>query len=221
MNEYFQQHIERSVYEQLRLGVVSAGYTPDITLYENTPQGWTDYNGELKSIQEDLGFSIEIFNQSNPKDKGIKKVPRLVLTYDIINPGDWGNEPGLQRIPDNGSFKLVSNDLLSSVLTFSCHVIAETTSQLRKLSFLVDRYLPNLSFVNYYFDQTDSFLVEQVSASDITEIYAGVMEKIYTFEVPDIILNDSIDTGDTVPPISEINLNTKISDYLGLTLKIQ
>ena len=219
--DFYQQNLERSVYEKLRLGVVAQGFTPDITTFPNTVAGYQQYQAALLVIKADKGFVLEIFNQSNPKDKGIKKVPRIVFTYNTITPGDWGNEPGTRAVLDGTTFKYVRNDLISSTLTLACHIIAETTTQLRTLTWLVDRYLPNLSYIPYYNDTTEDFLLDLVSVADLTDLSVGVIEKFYTYEIPDILINEDVETDKVTVPISEININTYISDHLGITFKIE
>ncbi len=217
MTPHFQALIERSIYEQLRLGLVRDGYTPDITLYPDTQAGYDDYIKDLSLIEKEKGFAVELFNMSSNMDIGLKKVPRVVLSHNYLLPGPWGSSPEQVKKLNQGVYNLIQMDRVSVELFFNCSIVANSISQFRVLTSLLVTYLAPIQYVPYYTDgnNPDNFLVTFQSAQDFSDTITGVMEKRYTYSIPDIIMNEIMLT-ETQVPIKKINLNTYIVSELGL-----
>lgn len=209
--------LERSIYEYIRLALVESELTPDITEFENTPLGYTQYLAALASIKTSKGFAVELFNHSTILDKGLKQVPRIVLSFTSFTPGEWGGDPGkyIKRNQD-GKYQAFRDDILSVQLFFTCYVLSKTTSQERSLWNILNQMLPPFSFVPYYTDSTQTFFVEFISTADLSDNSVGIFEKSLYFKVPDILLNEAREIAGLIPDIREITINTKIANHLGL-----
>jgi hypothetical protein len=213
--------LERSIFEYIRKAVVDAGYTPDIIGYENTQSEYARYKSDLQAINSSKGFSIEIFNNSTGVDKGLRQIPRIVLTYTVFSPGNWGSAPGTYiGLNSENKHQAFKDDILSVELFVTCLIISRTTSQERFMSSLLSYILPPFVFIPYYSDLTQKFLVEFVSTSDISDRDGQVFEKSVYYKVPDILLNEGEEVGEEIPSITDITINQYISNYLGLTLNI-
>lgn len=221
MTPYFQALLERSIYEVVRLRLVDSGLTPDITLFPNTQAGYNSYIEALESISDTYGFSVELFNVSSNMSRGLKKVPRVVISHHSIIPGNWGSEPNTYKKLQDGAFNLVKLDRVSMEMFFNCIVITNSTSQLRQLNSVITQSLPSIGYVPYYTEgaSQEDFMVHMVSGQPLTDNYSGIFESRFFYSIPDIILNEVTDPY-TVPPIKNIELNTKIANELGLTLNI-
>jgi hypothetical protein len=217
MTPHFQELIERSVYEQLRVGLVRDGYTPDITLYPDTQAGYDQYVKDLSDIEKERGFAVELFNMSSNMDIGLKKVPRVVLSHNFLLPGPWGSSPEAMKQLNQGVYNLIQMDRVSVELFFNCSIIANSISQFRVLTSLLVTYLPTIQYVPYYTDgnNPENFLVTFQSAQDFSDTTTGILEKRYTYSIPDIIMNE-IMLDETIVPIKQIKLNTYIVSELGL-----
>lgn len=212
--------IERSIYEYIRLVLVGNNLTPDITSYPNTHEGFQAYQQDLKSISITNGFSVELFNQSSSLDKGLKQVPRIVITHNMYTPGDWGSAPGPLIGPlYEGFFQSKGIDTTAVNLHFTVYIISKTASQERKLTSLLARLFPAHRYIKFY-DSTEHFLMELISSNDSPDLQNGLLERSFYCRVPDIFLNED-ELLEVIVPIKEITINQYISNYLGLTYKIQ
>lgn len=214
MLDTFRTLIQRSIYEVIRLSLVELGYTPDITSYANTPAGYASYQADLKAIQVDKGFATELFNQTSPRGKGLKKVPRITLEYGLVIPGDWGSEPTPAPAFQNGAYHYYREGLISMEMSFSCRVVTETTSQTRILNQAVLQALPSLSYVPYYTDNAQTFFTEFVSHAELYDENLNTQESVVSYKVPDIVPEEPTPTGLVSTPIESINLT--IANYLGI-----
>jgi len=210
-----QERIERSFYEKVRLRVVADGYTPDILSYTDSSSGWAQYKADLEQIMNTMGFAVEVFGQSNPEDKGYKNRARVVLITESFLPGEFGIENRVYYTDDGaGNFNAMQpTQNISHQLTIKCHIVANDTTQLRYLTNLINSTLPLRGYVPYWDAPTTGFFSEVVSYLDISSATNGILEKIYTFSVPDIIWTEDVTTG-TAVPITHINL--KLLAHLGL-----
>jgi len=221
MTPYFQALIERSVYETLRIGLVNEGYTPDITIFPNTKAGYQDYLDALAIIEKDKGFAVELFNMGNNMDLGLKKVPRIVLAHNSIIPGSWGSAPGYMKTLKDGLYNLSKLDRVTVELYFNCSIITNQVDQLRFLSYITTLYLPPISYIPYYTENSsEDFLVKFESVQPFQDPINGLVENRYTYSIPDILLNEVVEPF-TVTPIKNIQLNTYIEQKLGLTINIK
>lgn len=209
----FRTLLQRSIYERLRLALVSEGYTPDVTIYENTPVGYQAYQTALKDLQIANDFSVELFNHGTVRDKGLKKVPRITLDYAPLVMGEWGSENKSYPQFDGSLYQYYYDDIVSLEMLFYCRVITESTSQARILNQLVLQVLPPLSFHPYYTDQDQQFLIEFITMSDVSDGQSNTREDVYLYKVPDVVANEGVPLNQSVPPIENIQL----SIYLGLS----
>ena len=114
-----QEIIERSIFENIRKGLVDLGYLPDILavdiddvpLYPDTEEGMTLYETDLSVIKLTKGFSIEVFNESSNFNKGIKKVPRIILKTGNFLPGVLGGDPQKYFLPTDEGFSSLVNKI--------------------------------------------------------------------------------------------------------------
>ena len=214
MLDTFRKLIQRSVFEALRLNLVGLGYTPDITTFVNTPEGFQDYNTALADIKQAKGFAAEIFNQSSPRGKGLKKVPRISLEYGAVFPGEWGSDGTPYPKLEEGSYKYYRDGLVSLEMNFICRVVVKDTIQERILNQTVLQTLPPLSYIPYYSDPTNSFFVRFLSYTDLVEPTLDTQEFVYVYNVPDINPDSPLSVGFNSVPITEINF--EIQNHLGI-----
>ena len=212
-----QERIERSFYEQVRLRIVADGYTPDITTYPDTPSGFEQYEEDLKSILDSRGFAAEVYGMSNPEDKGYKKLARVVLITDNFIQGEFGIENKVYYEPNliTEKFDAVTpTQTTSHQLFMKCYIVCDDTAQYRYLTGVINSTIPLRGYLPYYDNTEDSFFVENTSYLDISTPTHGILEKIYTYRVPDIIWTEPYREENKAAPIEHINL--LIQKKLGL-----
>jgi len=217
-----QERIERSFYEAVRLKVVADGYTPDITTYSQDPSGYAQYEADLKTILNTQGFAVEVYGMSNPEDKGYKKLARIVLITDAFLAGDFGIERRTEYVYNetNGNYDGVTpTQNLSHQLFMKCCIVCDDTAQFRYLVDVINSTLPLRGYLPYYDVPDTSFFTETTSFMDLSSATEGILEKVYTYRVPDVVwTEDILDPGAAVP-ITYINLliQAKLGIYFPAT----
>lgn len=211
-----QERIERSFYEKVRLRVVADGYSPDITTYPQGSAGFHQYEADLAHILATKDFGVEVYGMSNPEAKGYKKLARVVFITDSFIPGDFGlEETYFYEKKVDGDFQSEkSSQNLSHILYLKCHIVCDTVVQFRYLSNVINSALPLRGFIPYFDSATKEFFTEVISYMDISNATNGILEKVYSYSIPDIIWTEPIVDPESTVPIQHINL--KIMQKLGL-----
>jgi len=210
--------IEQAFYEAVRLRVVADGYMPDIAIYPDTPAGYNAYKAALAAIVTARGWAVEVFGMSNPEAKGLKQVPRIVFFTDSFIAGDFGLDQGTFYEPDGlGGFTSVTpSQSISHQLFMKCFIVAETTSQYRYLSSVINHVLPLRGDLPYVAPLIGGFFVENTAYLDLSAAMNGLIEKCYSYTVPDIIWTEAIEVLEAAVPIDYINLNLWLAKELGV-----
>ena len=217
-----EQRIEISLFEKIRKNILAAGYINNIadsTRYpsvngEFTETAQNNWDADLQTITNTMGFSIEIFGASNNSAKGLKKVPRIVIIPKRIMPGDIGLAPGATYTPnyDSGnnliSYSKTDNPLEAANMHFDIHLISETIAQSRALNAILQISLGQKIYVNFYDDTTNTqrFFIKQYNYYDVPDPKDAIEENVYSYEVQDLYLFDN-STTIAVSPIKQISTN--------------
>jgi len=210
--------IEQAFFEAVRLRVVEDGYTPDITAYPNTPAGYQAYKQALADIKANRGWAVEVFGMGNPKSKGIKQIPRIVFFTDSFVQGDYGLDQATFYEPGgSGKFKAVTPlQNIAQQLFLKCYIVAETTSQYRYLASVINTTLPIRGMLSYAAPLEGAFFTETTAFLDLSSTTDGLIEKAYTYSVPDILWTENATVLEAAVPINYINLNLQLVKELGV-----
>lgn len=218
-----QEIVERSIYEAIRKLLVSEGYIADVRDNLAFPKNGEDlseagqvaWDASLKSIQQAKQFAVEIFNNSSSQTKGLKRVPRITIIPRRLMPGELGMEPGYttkQSEADPNAFENFENPSETSHLWLDVILTSNSTKQERFLNAVLGKVIGAKKFIPRYDKPTEKFFIKQTNYYDIPDTQEGIEEKVYSFEVPDLIMfgekigNTSI--------INMITMETKITDIL-------
>jgi hypothetical protein len=213
--------VQRSIYDLVRLQLVQAGLTPDVTAFEDTAASYQAYLQALKDIKVLKGYAVELFGQSPQLDKGLEKVPRISLSFATLQDGDWGMDPWpIITDPATGFSQSVISPLISMEMVATCHIITNKTSHERYLENLAFLAIPPRGFVKFY-DNDEKFLVQFASRNNYENSGIGVRESHITFSIPDILITEAQLFGNPNPPITDIflglSMGSGLADYLHIT----
>lgn len=203
-----QERLERSLFEAIRLECVAKGYLPDITQYLTPPQQ-AAYDNAIKSIATNMGFAVEVFSASSSHDKGLKKVPRIVIIPQDFMPGDiGGDQTRIYRTTECGFNAFVRPPQTVSY-NFNVHIISKTAAQYRVIRSMVANALPRRGYINFYDDATENFFIKNFAFYTFDDSEEGIIERIYAYEIPDLYETDdqpvtSIVGQTTIPGITDI-----------------
>ena len=211
--------LENTVFHRIRGECVRKGYTPDVLQYADNPEGFNKWSAALDAISKSpLGFAIEVFNNTNPAFKGLKKPPRIVILSEDYMPGGLGVD-SVPRYEDNGTgfteFTLPS-ELMD--FSFSVHLIANNTLQLRTLTGLMALALPSRGYVEAQVEKYPAygpfeFFIQLTGSYRVPSGPDELLETIYRYTITD--LHDtglSYVTNEGVAPLEEVT----IEQYHGL-----
>ncbi len=216
--------LERTAYHRIRKASVQLGFSLDIDNYdlENIDnqifKAETEkYNNDLKALQEDKGFAVEIFGSSNNQSRGTKAVPRIVVQTESFYEGELGLQTADNYVKqEDGSYKFAENVSITNDWFFNIHLVANTQEQLRVLRSILIMALPRRGYINWYTDNelqpTQNLLCRYLTQHNLDWEQEGIMEKVYRFTIPDVHVHDDILTDIVVPPIKVIDFDIELED---------
>lgn len=206
--------IERSIFERIRIELVDKGYLPDVTQYTNDASGVASYEADLDNIVATKGFAIEVYNESSSFEKGLKKVPRIVINSGNFLPGDIGGDPSrFYELGEDNRYLAKVTPPQTADFFFSIHLVSENVIQERVLNALLALSVPRRKYIPWYNDNR-RFFVRNLNYFDLDDNDNGLIEKVFAYEVPDCWdMEDEVVATD-IAKISHIKLNTNIQKYL-------
>lgn len=204
-----QELVELTVFHSLRQTVVDNGLCPDIMNYPNTEQGSNDYWTAYRNITNAKGFSIEVFNNSNPEHKGVKKLPRIVLISESFLPGEIGGDGSRYYKPDpQNGFKVLIRPPQTVDFYFKVHLCCENSKQYRICLGIMANAIPTRGYLDI-FQPFNNYLpsklfIENVGVLPTPFIADGVMEYVYRYVIRDMWLEEFSQDLGTVAPLEDI-----------------
>ena len=140
-----QELVERSIFHSIRAQCVAKGYTPNVFDYPQTAVGQQDYEAAFSAINNDKGFSIEVFNTGAPSDRKVKKVPRIVMASQGYIPGSIGGDQAHQyQLGAGDKYAKVFMPPTTSDLYLNIHIVSSDVKQHRILSSIIALAVPRI-----------------------------------------------------------------------------
>lgn len=215
-----QSVIETTIFERIRVECVDKGYTPDITnvAYPNNPTGQTAWDTALKTIQTNVGFAIEVFNNASTQARGQKKVPRIVISPQPFLEGALGGDSSrVYSLQNNGTFNATILPPQTSEYYCNIHLVANTAAQIRILQALLSLAIPVRGYIpifdrNTLLFKTENIFIRKLNGYPIPQTAEGIMEFVYRFQVPDIFEVEERLVAAGLAKLVEIKANIKIED---------
>lgn len=209
-----QEAAEVTIFHRILSESVEKGYSVDVSnslLYPNTPQGMAAYEAAKKAIILDKGFVIDVFNNSNPDYKGLKKLPRIVIITEDPMPGDLGGAPDRIYTSNNdGTFtpRITPPEVYD--ITFAIYLLANTVKEQRVLIGLLANALPSRGYIPVHprFNIPSNFFILNTSMATLPSAIDGVMEKVYRYTIKDIFLTEYYKEFPNVHQVEEITFVT-------------
>lgn len=206
-----QENVERSIYEVIRLALVSQGYIADELLYLNNQAGWETAMAQIANTK---GFAIDLFGVGSNQSKETKRVPRMVIITDRVAEGDIGTDyaPFLVTDPTQsliqGQMALAPTETVN--IQFNINLVCNSIMQERVCNSIIFMALGRKKYIPLYSDDTQLFFVVQTNYYNLVDTDEGTIEKAYVYEARDLYLEDSTVIS-TVVAINEITTNINIS----------
>ena len=214
-----QEVIELTLFHAIRLEVVSQGYLPDIMSFADTPAGSAAYEAAIQAVVTAKGFCCEVFNNSNPDDKGVKKIPRITLKSEMYMPGDVGGDSSrtyVEHINQQGTkyFSAHIRPPMTVDFGFNIHLLCNNASQYRLMNSMLANAIPLRGYVPVFQraglnTETYNIFVENISfnALPISRDDFAVLEYVLRYQVKDVFLVEFMQDLGNVAALNEIVLN--------------
>jgi len=209
--------IERTLYELVRLELVSEGLTPDVTTYGNTTTAYEQYQTDLKAVVTAKGWAVELFGTEASNYRGLEKVSRIVLNHNTLVPGDYGVDPTGEIVETSpGVFQHKQGSNLAMNYFIDLVIITENQKELRKLMALIFKALPVRGFKQSPIEiGLPQFLMVLDSTYRLQREKDGILGQQYTFLIPDLFMGEILE-GPELAAISEIHTSIYINEHLGI-----
>lgn len=213
-----QELIERSLFERIRKELVDKAYLPNIVSYDDNAAGWAQYGVDLNTIVSTRDFAIEVFSTGTNEAKGDKKVPRIVLESGSFLPGNLGGDPKPYFEDQGSNYKgLVTPPQTADYYIDIC-LISNSIVQNRILNSILALAIPRRGYIPWYTNEdeneTKSFFARYLNYYKKNDTKSGIIEHVYSYEIPDAWESEDIEKLSSVAKISEITLNPNIQKYM-------
>jgi hypothetical protein len=214
-----QELVELTLFHSIRKTVVDNQYCPDIMNYPNTSAGSTQYWADFEAITLAKGFSIEVFNNSNPDRKGAKKLPRMVMISEGYMPGEVGGDQSRFYKPIAGNqFQVLQRPPQVVDLSFKVHLVCETAMQYRICTSILANAIPTRGYIPIY-QPFGSFTpcnlyIQNISYFSVPALGDSILEYVFGYVVKDVWLEEYATLLGTVPALKEIHLQLKQEQQL-------
>lgn len=209
--------IDRTVYESLRLSLVSGGFLPDITKYQTE----LAYNTAKDSIRTTKGL-IEVYGVGSSESRDAKETSKIIIDRMGMDVGVLGGYPASQFEPDTGGkFKKRVLPDMTMDLNYDVRIITNSVKTERLMAeiifaaFGVRKYVPVAKEYNANSDEAILFNFN----GDVDVSASGMKERVYKYSAKDVWLRQHI--GDTdivrsqIAPLTSVLFQVSLSGLGG------
>lgn len=210
------QDVERSLEKAIYEVLLANGYIPNKTTYAANPAG---YKTAQAAIVTAKGFCVEIFGHTSLEERGNLQVPRITITNLGYLPGSVGQDFGDQFEANvDGSFKKFNQGNPLSTGRFSIELWSNKANQDRLLEAVRQVALPTLTYINKWDNANQQYLVTYGFTASVPELTHGLIHKIYTYNVLDLVETNPNLVNPAIAKIVEIKVNDDTDDQNIITI---
>lgn len=225
--ETSQTVIERTIYASILRVALNAGVTVN-------PEDYLPVSIENQRRYQQACSSLDtfvaIFGVGNSQVRGQKILPRITIDLTSYYPGDLGVEPYMiGDKADNENFVLYGYPYETKNSSYDIHLVAQTAEQMRLLHRILYTALPGKGYIRpFVFETMSEYLqnpgllksgnlfVQIGNYYDHNDVDHGILEKVYTYDCIDGLLEETIKDAN-VSPIKDITaiINREFSIHAG------
>lgn len=215
--------LDRSIEAALRRVAVDQGYSLSRATYDLTTEaGQNLYNADIKAIQTNKGFAVEIFGHSNQQYKANKQVARITIDPYGFMPGDIGNDPSPYHVSNgSGGFTKVNAISKFSDYEVNIYISCNTAEQVRTLTALVSHALGKRGYLPKWpltvKQVSGNFFYEQMDIYDDSDIAEGVIEKVFRYRLPEVFEIAEEEDDVVIAAINQIDLDLVVNQLIAGT----
>lgn len=224
--ETSQTVIERTLYASLLRVALNIGVTVNPEDYLPVSVG---NQQRYKWDCDALETFVAIYGVGNAQVRGQKLLPRITIDLTSYYPGDLGVEPYMIGDKnENEKFVLYGYPYETKNSSYDIHLVAENVVQMRLLHQILYTALPGKGYIRpFVFDTMNEYLqnpgllktgnlfVQIGNYYDHTDVDHGILEKVYTYDCIDGLLEETIKDAN-ISPIRDIT--ALIQDNFELSL---
>jgi len=206
------EEVERSIYESIRLVAVAEGLTPDVLNYTNDETSYNLYKQALTTIKAQKGFAVEVFNNSQPEQKGMIETSRISIAHGGTMMGDIGLP--VQKDWDNTgtSSTMVLGTTMTNEYNYQVYLTARNLKEFRIIQGILLTALPSRSWIDFIVGP-DRFLNIMTAGYPSPSELRGVKEFTYSYSIPDLLITPYVN-GPVVTNMDQLDVD--LLTYLGI-----
>lgn len=218
--------IERSMYASLMRVALNLGVTINPEDYfPITPDNQTKY----KEAEQSMEPFVRIFGVGNSQSRGMKVVPRITIELSGYYPGDIGTE-SIRVIREDGEedYESLHYPFTTKSAQYDIHLVAGNVKDMRLLHKIMYKALPAMGYVRPFIEETLGDYLKNMEDQPIwkdgnlfltignfydpNDNDHGILEKVYTYNVQDAMIEEEIIKNHTIVPIKDISILLKPQD---------
>lgn len=196
--------IGRTIYERLRLAVVSAGYLPNVV-----GMSAAEYAAAKAAIIQSGKQIIEVLGEGAPDTRDEKKMTRITVQRRSSNGGSLGGFPATFYVPGTApsTFKKLQMPERSRNVQYEVRLVSNTAEYDRIGDALILRALGQRRYLkcvkpDHTFETDEGFWFVRTGDADVTS--TDLIERIYSFTAQDVWTEEPEVLLDDIKPMSQI-----------------
>lgn len=200
-----EQRLMRSIEKTLYKETLKRGLTPDRQAYANNEAGFDAKESEIRNT---FGFCIGVFGNGSDQDKATKFVPRFSIHGQGFLTGSVGNDqsPTYKLNKDETAFEQYTSPPASSIYRFEVELASSKSFQNSTLEKIRGIALPNRSFIPYYDNPEESFLITYGPLMQSPDMGQKLIQRKYLYEIIDVFEQEPELMEGEVPKIKTITI---------------
>lgn len=205
-----QEIIERSFYMALMENTLRLGLTVDPNLYEKTKESMALYQQAVEEVKKNKSKFIQIFGVGNSQSKGMKEsFPRIVVESEGFAPGGIGLNRFHREKQGNKGYVVSETPFEAIDQYINVRLVSKNSEDQRLLNLIMNSSIPQRGYLKPYIYERAPFdgniFVIASNFYDNSNDERGIIEKVYTWEIQDTLLQPPVEVGSETP-INEINI---------------
>lgn len=192
------EEIDRTLFELIRIGIVSKGYLPDLTAYSADPESYVLAKETLKASLPDHEL-IEVYGTGPPESRDEKTVSKIIIDRKEAPEGTLGGFPVMEYEPILNSnnvltgydkFQMPEN---SRTIKYEIRYMTNSVKYSRIITTIIDNALGTKRYIypvkdDGTFDKTKFMFIKLTN--DVAVGGEKIIESVLTYEIIDVFIQE-------------------------------
>lgn len=169
------------------------------------------YQQAVEEVKKSKNKFIQIFGVGNSQSKGMKEIfPRIVVESEGFAPGGIGLNRFHREKQGNKGYVVSETPFEAIDQYINVRLVSKNSEDQRLLNLIMNSSIPQRGYLKPYIYENAPFdgniFVIASNFYDNSNDERGIIEKVYTWEIQDTLLQPPVEVGSETP-INEINVD--------------